>query len=116
MVSGEGGLRDAGRGRGAVGRLSRIGAWGRHQDGVLPRAESETHRSCLPAACSPRPSLPVQQILFLSEKKENFWSSHCAPTMCPLSRNAFTPRLLPQTGEATAANTPMRFMEDERGS
>lgn len=72
MVSGEGGLPDAGRGGGAVGRLSTS------VHGVTIRAVCFPGQRVKPTDppsqlhVLPSPPHPVQQILLLSEKNENF--------------------------------------------
>lgn len=53
------------------------------------------------------PSLPIrlQCIFFPSEKNENYWNLHCAPTMCSLSLNAFIPGFAPLDRRGTSSRT-----------
>lgn len=64
----------------------------------------------LTPGCMRSLSLPVlaQGVCVLSEKNENFRSSHCVPTMCSLSLNAFTPGLVPPDRRGRCSKHPQK--------
>lgn len=105
------GDRGDGRAGGAVSRLSQVGLVGHGLTiGTVCAPGQRLMPQLLPPSHVLCPSLPIllHCILFPSEKNENYWSFHCAPTMCSLSLHAFIPGFAPSGRRVISSRTPAK--------